>query len=94
MACKGAKHAKALAEASRAAAVGPKTKTAEEAVPVEKLLFGVDSEIQANDILQNNISMFEWVIRNKIHPNFWGRNLLGENALTKDEIEFIHSKGC
>ena len=94
MACKGAKHAKALAEASRAAAVGPKTKTAEEAVPVERLLFGVDSEIQANDILQNNISMFEWVIRNKIHPNFWGRNLLGENALTKDEIEFIHSKGC
>ena len=93
MACKGAKHAKALAEASRVAAVQPKTKTAEEAVPVERLLFGVDSEIQANDILQNNISMFEWVIRNKIHPNFWGRNLLGENALTKDEIEFIHSKG-
>lgn len=32
MACKGAKHAKALAEASRVSAVGPKTKTAEEAV--------------------------------------------------------------
>ncbi|MBQ8203392.1 MAG: hypothetical protein IJZ75_03835 [Clostridia bacterium] len=95
MACKGAAHAKALAEASRVAAVGPKTKTAEEAVPVERLLFCVDSEIQANDILQNNISMFEWVVRNKIHPNFWGRNLLGENALTtKDGIEFIHSKGC
>ncbi len=94
MACKNAKHAKALAEASRVAAVGPKTKTAEEAVPVERLLFGVDSQIQANDILQNNISMFEWVIRNKVHPNFWGRNLLGENALTKDEIDFIHSKGC
>ena len=94
MACKGAEHAKALAEASRAAAVGSKTKTSEEAVPVERLLFGVDSEIQANDILQNNISMFEWVIRNKIYPNFWGRDLLGENALTKDEIDFIHSKGC
>lgn len=94
MACKGAEHAKALAKASRVAAVQPKTKTAEETVPVERLLFGVDSRIQANDILQNNISMFEWVVRNKIHPNFWGRNLLGENALTKDEIEFIHSKGC
>ena len=94
MACKGAKHAKALAEASRVVAVQPKTKTAEEAVSVERLLFGVDSEIQANDILQNNISMFEWVIRNKVHPNFWGRNLLGVNALTKDEIDFIHSKGC
>lgn len=94
MACKGAKHAKALAEASRVAAVGPKTKTADEAVPVERLLFGVDSQIQASDILQNNISMFEWVVRNKAYPNFWGRNLLGENALTKDEIDFIHSKGC
>ena len=94
MACKNVSHAKALALASRVAAVQPKTKTAEEAVPVERLLFGVDSEIQVNDILQNNISMFEWVVRNKIHPNFWGRNLLGENALTKDEIDFIHSKGC
>lgn len=94
MACKGAAHAKALADASRVAAVQPKTKTAEEAVPVERLLFGVDSEIQANDILQNNISMYEWVVRNKVHPNFWGRNLSGENALTKDEVDFIHSKGC
>ena len=94
MACKGAKHAKALAEASRVATVGPETKTAEEAVSVERLLFGVDTEVQANDILQNNISMFEWVVRNKMFPNFWGRNLLGENALTKEEIDFIHSKGC
>jgi len=80
MACKGAKHAKALAEASRVAAVGPKTKTAEEAVPVERLLFGVDSEVQANDILQNNISVFEWVVRNKHHPIFWGWHLVGVNA--------------
>lgn len=94
MACKGAANAKALAKASRAAAVGLKIKTAEEAVPVGRLLFGVDSEIQANDVLQNNISMFEWVTRNKVHPNFWGRNLVGENALTKDEVDFIHSKGC
>ncbi|MBQ3258893.1 MAG: DUF1906 domain-containing protein [Clostridia bacterium] len=90
MACKGAKHA----EASRAAAVQSKIKTAEEAVFVGRLLFGVDSKIQANDILQNNISMFEWVVRNKIYPNFWGRNLVGENALTKQEIDFIHSKAC
>ena len=94
MACKGAEHAKALAEATKALAVEPKTKTAEEAVSSERLFFGVDSEIQADDILQNNISMFEWVRRNKVYPNFWGRNLLGENALTKEEIDFIHSKGC
>lgn len=58
------------------------------------LLFGVDSSIQANDLLQNNISMFEWVKRNKSYPDFWGRNLTGENCLTKEEIVFLHGKGC
>ena len=60
---------------------------------VSRLYFGVDSEIQSNDLLQNNINMFEWVIRNKVHPNFYGRNITGDNALTKDEMKFIHSKG-
>ncbi len=94
MANKGAARAEALAEATRAASVQSKTNTTEETAHVERLLFGVDSEIQADDILQNNISMFEWVVRNKVFPVFWGRNLLGENALTKEEIDFIHSKGC
>lgn len=61
---------------------------------VDRLLFGVDSKIQANDHLQNNIEEFEWVVRNKIYPNFYGRYLTGENALTKDEIKFLHYKGC
>ena len=61
---------------------------------VDRLLFGVDSKIQANDLLQNNIEEFEWVVRNKIYPNFYGRHLVGENGLTKDEINFLHSKGC
>ena len=61
---------------------------------VNRLLFGVDSKIQANDLLQNNIDEFEWVVRNKVYPNFYGRYINGENCLTKDEIEFIHSKGC
>ena len=61
---------------------------------VDRLLFGVDSEIQANDLLQNNIEEFEWVVRNKIYPNFYGRYLTGENCLTKEEIKFLHSKGC
>lgn len=59
-----------------------------------RLLFGVDSAIPSNDILQNNITEFEWVTRNKLYPNFWGRNITGENALTKEEIEFLHGKGC
>ena len=61
---------------------------------VHRLLFGVDSKIQANDLLQNNIEEFEWVVRNKIYPNFYGRYLTGENCLTKDEIQFLHEKGC
>ena len=61
---------------------------------VNRFFFGVDSKIQANDLLQNNIEEFEWVVRNKIYPNFYGRHLTGENALTKDEIDFLHRKGC
>lgn len=61
---------------------------------VHRLLFGVDSKVQANDLLQNNIDEFEWVVRNKIYPNFYGRYLTGENCLNKDEIKFLHGKGC
>ena len=61
---------------------------------VTRLLFGVDSRHPANDLLQNNIEHFEWIVRNKIYPNFCARNLTGENSLTKDEIKFLHGKGC
>lgn len=62
--------------------------------PVVRLLFGVDSKIQADDILQNNINEYQWVTRNKIPPIFWGRNLVGENSLTRAEIAFLHKHGC
>ena len=66
-----------------------------EVVPtVARLLFGVHSEHEASDLLQNNIDLFEWVTRNKIYPNFWGRYILGENALTDTEIRYLHDKGC
>ena len=60
-----------------------------EATKRTKILFGVDSKIQTDDLLQNNITEFEWVVRNKLYPKFWGRNLTGENCLTKEEIEFF-----
>lgn len=60
---------------------------------VSRLFFGVDSKTQAHDLLQNNIDMFEWVVRNKIPPNFYGRNIVGEKVLTKKEIEFLHIRG-
>lgn len=65
----------------------------ETAKKVDRLLFGVHSTAAANETLQNNLDMFEWVKRNKIYPNFWGRNLVGDNHLTKKEIEFVHDKG-
>lgn len=61
---------------------------------VDKLLFGVDSKVQSNRILQNNLTEFEWATRNKLYPNFWARNIVGENCLTKDEIDFLHGMGC
>ena len=60
---------------------------------VSHLFFGVDSKIQSDDLLQNNIDMYEWVVRNKIPQNFYGRNISGENALTKEEINFLHIRG-
>ena len=66
----------------------------EEQEKQERLLFGVDSRVKANELLQNNITEFEWVARNKGCPNFWGRNLVGNNPLTKEEIDFLHDKGC
>ena len=61
---------------------------------VPAFFFGVDSEVRADDLLQNNLTEFEWAARNKMTPNFWGRNIVGEDCLTKEEIEFLHSKAC
>ena len=92
MACRNAYRAQTVV----AEAVTPQSTIKEPSVPktVNRLLFGVDSKIQANDLLQNNIDEFEWVVRNKIYPNFFGRYLSGDNCLTKDEVKFLHSKGC
>ena len=60
----------------------------------ERLLFGMDTKIEAYDLLQNNITLLEWATRNKIQPNFVGRNIVGEHCLTKEEITFLRQKGC
>ena len=95
MACKDAK--KKQAEAKKLVVENtaqPEKKEVIEEKKVEKLFFGVDSQIQSDDLLQNNITEFEWVSRNKMYPVFWGRNLVGDNALTKEEIVFLHDKAC
>ena len=92
MACRNAYRTRT----ARGGAEANKTSVSEPAVSktVDRLLFGVDSKIQANDLLQNNIDEFEWVVRNKVYPNFYGRYINGENCLTEDEIKFIHSNAC
>lgn len=88
MACRGRRN--------RPAAVAPapvQRAVQGETLPIEPL-FGVDSKTPANVVLQNNITEFEWVTRNKLYPGFWGRNLNGETALTKEEVEFLHGKAC
>lgn len=61
---------------------------------VAELYFGVESKVRADNILQNNLTQFEWVVRNKMYPLFWARNIIGQNSITKEEIDFIHRKGC
>ena len=94
MTCKDAKKKPAEAEILVAENTQPETNEVTEEKAVDRLFFGVDSQIQSDDVLQNNITLFEWSVRNKVYPNFWGRNLVGENALTREEIDFLHSKGC
>lgn len=59
-----------------------------------RLLFGADSSRNSATVLQNNLSLFDWASRNKLYPNFWGRNINGPDPLTSAEISFLHSKGC
>ena len=94
MACKDAKKNLAEAENFETKNIQFETKEVQKEKKVKSLVFGVDSETTSYNVLQNNITEFEWVARNKVYPNFWGRNLVGENALTKEEINFLHSKGC
>lgn len=61
---------------------------------LHKLLFGVDSKTSSTRILQNHLTEFEWVKRNKLPPNFWGRYLTGDDCLTHEEIRFLHMQGC
>ncbi len=65
-----------------------------DATNLGNLLFGVDSYVQANDVLQNNLTEFDWVTRNKLYPNFWGHYISGQGCLTKEEISFLHRMGC
>lgn len=94
MACKGARKKQITIIPVQNPIVEAVSTESAKHIKKERLLFGVDSKVQTDDLLQNNITVFEWAVRNKKYPNFWGRNLVGDNALTKEEVNFLHSKGC
>ena len=94
MACRDAYEMKNENEKNMAEETTSAVKEPKAVLDTERLLFGVDSKVRSDNLLQNNLTEFEWVTRNKLYPNFWGRNITGENCLTKEEIAFIHKKGC
>jgi len=55
-------------------------------------IFGADSRMPANTRLTNGYTLYDWVMRMSCFPSFWGRSLIGEKAVTKEEIDFLHSK--
>lgn len=59
-----------------------------------KTFFGVSSNAPSNKRLKNGYTLYEWVMRQKGFPLFWGRTLLGTNAITEEEIRFLKDKNC
>lgn len=92
MACRKARR---VLERTQVAEMVQSEKTVmKEGQPTDRLWFGVNSTVRADNLLQNNLTEFEWVEKNKLYPAFWGRNIIGENSLTLDEIDFLHGKAC
>ena len=59
-----------------------------------KIIFGANSTAPANQRLKNGYTLYDWVMRQRCFPAFWGRTLLGENAITAEEVEFLRNKDC
>ncbi len=46
--------------------VGKKIAVETTDVKKERLLFGVDSTVESNDVLQNSLTEFEWAVKNNL----------------------------
>lgn len=55
--------------------------------------FGVDTQTRVDELLQNNITLFDWIRKNQGFPYFIGRRINGEDALTSEEMSYISSNG-
>lgn len=61
---------------------------------MNKIIFGVSSTESANKKLTNGYTVYDWVVRQNCFPSFWGRKILGDNVVTKKEIEFLKERIC
>ena len=59
-----------------------------------KTFFGVSSNTPSNIRLKNGYTLYDWVMRQKGFPLFWGRTLFGTNAITEEEMQFLKDKNC
>ena len=59
-----------------------------------KTIFGVSSATPSNKKLKNGYTMYDWVKIQKSFPEFWGRNISGQDAITESEMEFLRKKDC
>lgn len=57
-------------------------------------IFGVTSAFAADTQLTNGYQLYDWVMRMNSFPAFWGRGVVGNNAITAEEVEFLHEKNC
>ncbi len=59
-----------------------------------KITYGVNSITPSNKLLKNGYTLYDWVKRQKCFPKFWGRTILGDGCITKEEIAFLREKDC
>ena len=59
-----------------------------------KTKFGVRSATPSNKRLKNGYTLYDWVMRQKCFPDFWGRSISGVERLTEEEIAFLRERGC
>lgn len=58
------------------------------------MVFGAISKFPATTILKNGYNLFNWVTRKNCYPSFWGRNIIGLDKITNEEIEYFRSNNC
>lgn len=61
---------------------------------MRKFIFGAKSDVPADTRLSNGYTLFDWAVRKNGFPEFFARNISGENALTKEEMSFLAKKNC